>query len=219
MAMLREEWPCAAGAFHVKHRWVTDRGLWLESGEGTLALMRVLEDAAFKEVEALVPGDNNLLVVMKPGLAPGEGLMNILDHMPFSSGREDSGQTHEIPVAYGGESGPDLQAVAEAAGITVRQAIELHAGAEYRVLFLGFQPGFAYLEGTPKDLHAERKATPRLRIPAGSVALGSGYTGIYPGESPGGWHLIGRTGEWLFDPSRCPPARFAPGDRVRFVPK
>jgi KipI family sensor histidine kinase inhibitor len=205
--------------FHVKHRWVTERGLWLESGAGTLGLKQEVEAADLPEVEALVPGDGSLLVVLKPGLGAGPALLDIVNKVQPGARLEIYGRHHEIPVEYGGESGPDLERVAEVAGLTVRQAIELHAGAQYQVVFLGFQPGFAYMTGTPALLQMARRATPRARTPAGSVALGGAYTGIYPGTSPGGWQLIGRTGEWLFDPRRQPPARFAPGDRVRFVPR
>jgi len=198
---------------------VTDRGLWLESGACTLGLTQEMEAADLPEVEALVPGDGSLLVVLKPGLGAGPVLLDMLNKVQPGSRVEIHGRHHEIPVQYGGESGPDLERVAEAAGLTVRQAIELHAGVEYQVAFIGFQPGFAYMTGTPMLLQTARRATPRARIPAGSVALGGPYTGIYPGTSPGGWRLIGRTAEWLFDPRRQPPARFAPGDRVRFVPR
>lgn len=203
----------------MKHRWITDRGLWLDSGENTRALNCALEVARLEELEELVPGDGNLLVVLKPGLAPGKALLHILHSTQFELAKEIAVQRHDIPVIYGGEAGLDLDRVAEAAGLTVEQTIELHAGVEYQVAFLGFQPGFAYLNGTPMELQIDRKATPRMRIPAGSLALGGRYTGIYPGVSPGGWHLIGRTEEWLFDPYRNPPTRFLPGDRVRFVPK
>jgi KipI family sensor histidine kinase inhibitor len=205
--------------FHVKHRWVTDRGLWLESGASTLGLKQEVESADFAEVEALVPGDGSLLVVLKRGLGAGPALLDLINKVQLGAGLEIRGRHHEIPVKYGGGAGPDLERVAEAAGLTASQAIELHAGAEYRVAFLGFQPGFAYMTGTPQPLQMARRTTPRARIPAGSVALGGAYTGIYPGTSPGGWQLIGRTAEWLFDPRRQPPARFAPGDQIRFVPQ
>jgi KipI family sensor histidine kinase inhibitor len=201
----------------VKHRWVTERGLWLESGASTLGLSQELETADLPEVEALVPGDGSLLVVLRPGQGAGTALLDIINKVPPSAVPEIHGRHHEIRVEYGGLAGPDLERVAEAAGLSASQAIELHAGVEYRVAFIGFQPGFAYMTGTPVLLQMARRATPRARIPAGSVALGGAYTGIYPGTGPGGWQLIGRTLEWLFDARREPPARFAPGDRVRFV--
>lgn len=203
----------------MKHRWITDRGLWLESGKNTLALWRILEKAGLGEVESVVPGDGSLLVALRPGWGPSPAMLDLLNSKGIEHSEEAVGEYHEIPVSYGGEAGPDLARVAQEAGLTLGQAIELHAGAEYRVEFLGFQPGFAYLSGTPERLQAGRRTTPRRSIPAGTVALGGRYTGIYPGASPGGWQLIGRTDCWLFDPNRAPPARFAPGDQVRFVPR
>ncbi|WIG55610.1 MAG: Allophanate hydrolase 2 subunit 1 [Rhodanobacteraceae bacterium] len=121
-----------------------------------------------------------------------------------------------IPVCYGGDCGPDIDAIAEHAGLVRDEVIARHAAAEYTVAMLGFAPGFPYLLGLDAALHVPRRATPRTRVPAGSVAIGGAQTGIYPCELPGGWHLIGRTPLALFDPRRDPPCLLAPGDRVRF---
>ncbi|MES2404606.1 MAG: 5-oxoprolinase subunit PxpB [Pseudomonadota bacterium] len=122
-----------------------------------------------------------------------------------------------VPVCYGGECGPDIDAVAEHAGLSRDDVIARHTAAEYTVAMLGFAPGFPYLLGLDASLHVPRRATPRTRVAAGSVAIGGAQTGIYPRELPGGWHLIGRTSRVLFDPAREPPCLLAPGDRVRFV--
>lgn len=123
----------------------------------------------------------------------------------------------EIPVEYGGERGPDLAEVAVALGLSAEEVVARHHAAEYRVAMLGFSPGFPYLLGLDPRLALPRRATPRTRVPAGSVAIGGAQTGIYPRESPGGWHVIGWTPRTLFDPARESPALLAPGDRVRFV--
>lgn len=123
-----------------------------------------------------------------------------------------------VPVCYGGEFGPDLTAVAAATGLHADEVVARHSGGDYRVAMLGFAPGFPYLLGLDPALALPRLATPRRRVPAGSVGIGGAQTGIYPRESPGGWHLLGRTPLGLFDASRDPPARLAPGDRVRFMP-
>lgn len=123
-----------------------------------------------------------------------------------------------VPVRYGGESGPDLDALAAAAGLDPAAAIALHAGGDYRVAMLGFAPGFPYLSGLDPRLAAPRRATPRVRVAAGSVGIGGDQTGIYPREGPGGWHVIGRTPLRLFDPWRDSPCLLAPGQRVRFQP-
>jgi KipI family sensor histidine kinase inhibitor len=122
----------------------------------------------------------------------------------------------EIPVCYGGEFGPDLAHVAEHAGIAASEVIARHSGAGYHVAMLGFAPGFPYLLGLDASLHTPRRASPRTRVAAGSVAIGGAQTGVYPRELPGGWHLIGRTPLTLFDAARDPPALLAPGVRVRF---
>jgi KipI family sensor histidine kinase inhibitor len=122
----------------------------------------------------------------------------------------------EIPVRYGGARGMDLQQLARDRGMDEVDVIARHTGADYRVAMLGFAPGFAYLLGLDPALHAPRRAAPRLRVPAGSVAIGGAQTGIYPSELPGGWQLIGQTPLRLFDAARDPPCLFVPGDRVRF---
>jgi inhibitor of KinA len=125
----------------------------------------------------------------------------------------------EIPVAYGGEYGPDLEAVAAFAGHTPDEVVAIHSSAEYLVYFLGFSPGFPYLGGMPESIAAPRLETPRRRVPAGSVAIGGRQTGVYPMASPGGWRIIGRTPLRLFEPAADPPVLLQMGDHVRFVVK
>jgi KipI family sensor histidine kinase inhibitor len=130
----------------------------------------------------------------------------------------DTGAEHVVLVRYGGVDGPDLDAVAAETGLGAAGVIDLHAGRGYEVLFAGFAPGFAYLGELPVPLQVPRLATPRTRVPPGSVAIAGTMTAIYPGASPGGWRLIGRTDMALFNPGATPPARLRAGDRVRFVP-
>ena len=125
---------------------------------------------------------------------------------------------HRIRVHYGGDDGPDLDDVAAELGLRARDVVDLHAGGEVEVLFLGFAPGFAYLGELSPRLRVPRHATPRVRVPAGSVAIADTMTAVYPQASPGGWRIIGRTDLRLFDPAADPPARLRPGDRVRFEP-
>jgi KipI family sensor histidine kinase inhibitor len=124
----------------------------------------------------------------------------------------------EVPVSYGGEDGPDLGDVAARAGLSPQEVIERFCATEYRVFMLGFLPGFAYMGSVDEAIAAPRKATPRTKVPPGSVGIAGRQTGVYPRQSPGGWQLIGRTSLAVFDPSRIPASIFAPGDRVRFVP-
>jgi inhibitor of KinA len=124
----------------------------------------------------------------------------------------------EIPVCYGGEYGPDLAEVCAIHGMTPAQAIELHASAEYLVYFFGFVPGFAYLGGLPEALVTPRLATPRRRVPAGSVGMAGNQTGVYPFATPGGWRLLGRTPLAMFQADREGLSLLSIGDRVRFAP-
>lgn len=133
----------------------------------------------------------------------------------YSSAR---GASIDIPVLYGGAAGPDLGAVAAAIGRREQDVIDLHRSGEYRVFVVGFVPGFAYMGPVHPALALPRRSAPRTKVPAGSVAIAAGQTGIYPIETPGGWHLIGRTPVRPFDESREEPVLFRPGDRVRFHP-
>lgn len=134
----------------------------------------------------------------------------------------DDTQYHEIPVNYGGEYGPDLDIVAEHNGLTREQVIAAHTAAEYIVYFIGFQPGFPYLQGMNPLIATPRKSSPRLDVQPGSVAIGGMQTGIYPLHSPGGWQIIGRYAmderhPALFDIDRPQPSLLKAGDRLRFV--
>jgi KipI family sensor histidine kinase inhibitor len=123
--------------------------------------------------------------------------------------------THTVPTRY---DGVDLDEVAERVGLTRQEVIRRHVEREYRVLAIGFMPGWAYLGPLDPALALPRRGTPRTRIPGGSVAIMGAQTGIYPRVSPGGWNLIGSSGVSLFDPAREAPSLFRAGDRVRFVP-
>lgn len=123
----------------------------------------------------------------------------------------------QIPVVYGGEEGPDLEIVAEHAGLTPQEVIELHTSVIYPVRMIGFAPGFPYLSGLPEAIHAPRKTTPRSFIPAGSVGIAGGQTGVYSISTPGGWQIIGRTTIALFLPDQQPPSLVQVGDAIQFV--
>lgn len=128
----------------------------------------------------------------------------------------DAGDLVDVPVCYGGDLGPDLADVALHAGCSEDAVADLHCSTTYRVYMTGFVPGFPYMARVDPRLTLPRRAVPRTRVPAGSVALAAGQTGIYPMETPGGWHLIGRTPLKPYDPRRARPFLFKPGDRVRF---
>jgi len=164
-----------------------------------------------------IPGARTLLVLFDPDVldhASAEELLLRIE--PVEKSAEP--RTVRLAALYGGEAGPDLAALAHRAGLSAEELIRLHAAAHHRVAFLGFAPGFPYMTGAPRALELPRLATPRVRVPAGSIAVADGYTGIYPTESPGGWHLIGRIAQQLFDPAASPPSLLLPGDEVVFEP-
>jgi inhibitor of KinA len=136
-----------------------------------------------------------------------------LSELPIQEGR-----CIEIPVCYGGESGPDLGFVAEFNRLLPDDVVHLHTLGEYIVYFLGFTPGFPYLGGLPSRINTPRLDKPRPHVPPGSVAIGGQQTGIYPIDSPGGWRIIGRTPLSLFKPQVDSPFLLRPGDRVKFRP-
>jgi KipI family sensor histidine kinase inhibitor len=168
----------------------------------------------------LHPAYSSVLVEFDPlRMCPAHAVMELQSLCArVDWGVGSSSRRWEVPVRYGGEFGPDLPAIAAQAGLSEQEAVELHASVEYLVAFLGFSPGFPYLRGLPNRLATPRLSQPRTHVPAGSVAIGGTQTGIYPADSPGGWRVMGWTHLCLFDINRTPPALFAPGDRIRFVP-
>lgn len=123
-----------------------------------------------------------------------------------------------IPVCYDARFGIDLKEMSKSLKLSEREIIELHANATYTVYFIGFLPGFLYLGGLNERLHLPRKATPRLRVDKGAVAIGGHQTGIYPMQSAGGWHIIGSTPVPLFDLTKEPPCFAKSGDQIKFSP-
>lgn len=175
---------------------------------------------ASDEVKEAIPGMNNITVVLKdPQRLALDGIEWLQRWWEESEAVIPTPRRIEIPVVYGDEAGPDLDAVARQNDLTPAQVVALHSSAEYIVYFLGFQPGFAYLGGLPDILATPRRAEPRLEVAAGSVGIGGSQTGIYPLATPGGWQIIGRTPLSLFNPGKSSPTLLLPGDSVRFVPQ
>lgn len=164
-------------------------------------------------VDPLDPGVESAIERLRPVAAEAAGRPAA---EPGAGGRAAAIQ---LPTRYGGADGPDLEDVAALHGLRPADVVELHASVDYRVHFLGFAPGFAYLARVPAAIATPRFATPRLRVPAGSVAIAGEQTAVYPFDSPGGWRLIGRTDVRVWDLRRDPPALLLPGRRVRFVPR
>ena len=192
----------------------------LEAHQRVVKLLRLLESERVSGIRNLHPAYCSLLVKFDPLRMRHddvEGLLrSYLDRLDTVQLPEP--RQVEIPVCYGGEYGPDLHDVAALHAITPQQVSEMHASATYVVYFLGFVPGFAYLGGLPDALATPRLATPRRKVPAGSVGIAGNQTGVYPFSTPGGWRLIGRTPVAIFRPDRAGMSLLSIGDHVRFVP-
>jgi KipI family sensor histidine kinase inhibitor len=206
-----------------------DSALWVSLGAGvdvelTARVARLASEVRAHDLPGLigvVPAYAELAVHFEPLVTDSGALTDLLSRLaaaelarpaPDLSG---PGTTHIIPVRY---DGPDLEAVAHRLELPIAEVIRRHADRTYQVLFLGFVPGFAYLGPLDPSLALPRRPEPRRRIPAGTVAIAGEQTAVYPIETPGGWHLIGRTATICFDPLRDVPNLLAAGDRVRFEP-
>lgn len=185
----------------------------LDDLESTLALLDGLLAAKPEGVTELVPAARTVMVRFDPLFADRARLVEHITGIDLSVRSVRQGETIDIPVVYDGE---DLGDVAEILGWSVEEVIRRHARATYTVAFTGFAPGFAYMTCDDPDFDVPRRKTPRVRVPAGSVALGGKFSGIYPSDSPGGWQLLGTTPLKMWDASRTPAALLAPGSRVRF---
>ena len=184
-----------------------------------VAFARAIVDAAFDGVSDVVPAYRSVAVYydrLRTDLQRLRKFVEETARLPVESSDQGVARTIRVPVCYGGEDGPDLEAVAAFAQITEEEAVARHLASAYRVFMLGFTPGFPYMGLVDESIAMPRRTTPRTRVPAGSVGIAARQTGIYPTASPGGWQLIGRTPLRLFDLQRTQPATFAPGDRVQF---
>jgi KipI family sensor histidine kinase inhibitor len=195
-----------------------DEAIDPEINARAIATAAAIRETAIAGLRDVVSTYRSVAVFFDPLKAEPDGLRAVLARLSGEPRRLAPGKTIEVPVTYGGESGPDLTVVAEWAKLSTDAVIERHAGTDYRVFMLGFLPGFAYLGSVDASIAAPRRGTPRVRVPAGSVGIAGQYTGIYPRESPGGWQLIGWSGVRVFDVTRARPSLFAPGDVVRFKP-
>ncbi|HYO35403.1 MAG TPA: allophanate hydrolase subunit 1 [Geodermatophilus sp.] len=183
--------------------------------DAVLALHAALEEERPTGVVDLVPAARTVLVVTDPAATTLDDVEAAVRRARPRQGRRDSAESLEVPVVYDGE---DLGDVAAHLGVDREEVVRRHTGTEWTVAFSGFAPGFGYLTPAEGTWDLPRRPSPRTRVPAGSVALAGGFTGVYPRESPGGWQLVGHTDVAVFDLARDPAALLRPGVRVRFVP-
>lgn len=192
-----------------------DSGLLVELDDlgAVRALHAALTQSPPPGVIDLVPAARTLLLRVDPVTADMAEVEYAVRTAPVGEIARHRSELLRIPVSYDGE---DLRDVARLTGLTEREVVAEHTGVEWTVAFGGFAPGFGYLVGGSGRLEVPRRTESRTRVPAGSVALAGGFTGVYPRESPGGWQLIGVTDVELWRVDREPPALLRPGVRVRF---
>lgn len=204
-----------------------DTGFSVEFGEGidrgvnamVMALHAALRDADLSGVVETIPSFRALLVQYDPLIASRAGLEEKVRAMlPGLKPQARAGRLWRLPVCYAPDFGPDLAEVAERCKLTPDEVIAKHTSGRFFVYMLGFMPGLAYMGGLDAGLHLPRRSSPRTKVPQGSVAIAESMTTIYPWESPGGWHLIGRTPLKLFEAAREEPILLAAGDEVTFAP-
>lgn len=197
-------------------RVILGEGLDVRVNEAVLGLAAAIRRARRAGVLSVISGYTSVLIEYNPEVVDRDSLSEwaaSLDPETPAGGR----RMVTIPVSYGGEHGPDLEAVSARLGLSLEEVVALHTGPVYRVYATGFAPGFPFAASLDDRLWLARRDSPRDRVPAGSVAIAGRQTGIYPLPTPGGWHLLGRTPLTLFSPEAAEPVLIRPGDSLRFV--
>lgn len=207
---------------------IGDSALMVVLGEGVSPLtnsvvhtmVREIQELGWPGIREVVPVYSSFVVHYDPLILSPSALTTLIRNIHGSVSSENTAADRRVilPTIYGGDFGPDLHSVGELTGCSVDEIVNIHSGTDYLVYALGFSPGFPYLGDLDQRLHCPRLDSPRVEVPAGSVAIAETQTGVYPVPSPGGWRLIGRTPVSLFDPLQDAPALLKPGDRLRFMP-
>lgn len=181
---------------------------------------RFLEKEDMEGIVEWVPAYDTVSVYYLPDKLSYHELCKRLSGLPINENHSEDGQSEVVllPTLYGGEAGPDLAEVAHLKQLSEEEVIDIHSSQDYLIYMMGFLPGYPYLGGLSDAIDVPRLANPRASVPAGSVGITGRQIGVYPLESPGGWHIIGRTPVPLFDMNRQEPFLYQPGDRIRFVP-
>ena len=184
------------------------------------AIVQLMREQHIEGIVDVIPAFCSLLINYDPRVLSYEELKERMENLLKMETKTETTRKRifEIPVCYGGEYGPDIDNIAEHAGLSVNEVIKIHSSKDYLIYMLGFLPGFTYLGGLDERIHTPRLASPRLTIRAGSVGIGGSQTGIYPLDSPGGWQLMGLTPVRTYDPERQTPILVEAGDYIRFIP-
>jgi len=188
----------------------------LDGNDAVQRLVAGLEVRRDEALEDVVPGHETVLLVWREGTPPIEAIEQLISSADLTTEASPQPVEIELCVRY---DGPDLAAAAEGCGFSPEELVTRHLACRYRVGFIGFSPGFAYLLGGDPALQPPRLAEPRTRVPAGALAIAGPYSAVYPRSSPGGWNLIGSCDEPIFDTAKEPPALLAAGNFVRLVAK
>ena len=191
-----------------------------ETNRKITALVQLMREQHIEGIVDVIPAFCSLLINYDPRVLSYEELKERMEHLLKMETKTEATRKRifEIPVCYGGEYGPDIENIAEHAGLSVEEVIKIHSSKDYIIYMLGFLPGFTYLGGLDERIYTPRLASPRLKIRAGSVGIGGSQTGIYPLDSPGGWQLMGLTPVRTYDPKRQTPILVEAGDYIRFIP-
>ena len=190
-----------------------------EINQRITATVKLIKEQRIEGIVDMIPAFASLLINYNPLVISYAALRRRLERILRMEIRSEATvrRVYEIPVCYGGAYGPDLGQIADHAGLTPEEVIDIHTSRDYLIYMLGFLPGFCYLGGLDERIHTPRLSSPRLRIPAGSVGIGGSQTGIYPMDSPGGWQLMGMTPVKTYDPQREVPILVQAGEYIRFV--
>lgn len=184
-----------------------------------MGLARALKENVVQGFVEAVPAFRSISIYFDPLVTDHELIIAACESLPQTTrGQSAPTQTWTIPVCYDEEFGLDLRETADTLKIDVTELIRRHTQSDFRVYVLGFMPGFSFLGGMDPSLNLPRRSVPRKLVPRGSVAIAMGLGGVYPFDSPGGWHVLGRTPTKLYDAERDPAIFFNPGDGVKFTP-
>lgn len=209
-------------------QFASDRSLLIKVGEEisrenhekVFRIFLFLSSSKIQGIQSIHPAYNSVLVTFDPCIVHPHQINEIITSLlqQENSVTIPESRIIKIPVCYEDEYALDISNVAKHNFLTIEQVIQVHSQPEYLVYFLGFSPGFPYLGEMPKEIATPRLQTPRIKVPAGSVAIGGDQTGIYPLSSPGGWNIIGRTPLRLFSTDKEDPTLLKMGDKIKFVP-